>query len=113
MMSMLQATADLAPKDTLSDLLFVETLVFAVFGLSFSFPQSELARTKNVALGRRFALWSAVIVSLLAIGAVISWCELALENWPGDFSEWFPLVMLAVGIIAQPAFAWWVVRALF
>ena len=108
----LLGTAALAPKDTFSDLLLVETLMFAVFGLSFTFPESELARHRNVALGRRFAACSAGIVSVLAVGAIVSWCAIALDSWPDDFGEWFPLVMLAIGIVAQPAFAWWVVRSL-
>lgn len=89
----------------LTVLLTTESLLFAVFAVAFSGP-SPLARSMKVDVSRRGAVVAAATLTFLASGAAVTWCDLFLHDWPPRVADWFPIVAIATGILAQPTFAW-------
>jgi hypothetical protein len=104
---MMAATATrFDPTDALTSLLTVESLLFAVFSITLTFGSSGL--TKNVTGGtmRRLARATAAVLTVLSIGAGTSWVTLFVGSSTHGFAQWSPAVALAIGVIAQPVFAW-------
>lgn len=91
--------------NALSTLLTTESLLFAVFAFAFSGP-SAIARTMKVGFSRGIARVAAATLTFLAAGAAVAWIDLFLGAWPASFVDWFPIVAIAAGIVAQPFFAW-------
>jgi hypothetical protein len=91
--------------NALTTLLTTESLLFAVFALTLSGP-SSLGSTMSVAFWKRSAKVGASTLTFLATGAAVAWGHLFLCDWPSAFVDWFPVLAIAAGIIAQPLFAW-------
>jgi hypothetical protein len=92
--------------NALTALMTAESLLFAVFAVTLSIGAGPTAKQADMRFVRRLAVAAAAVLTLLGIGGLISWCDLFVAEWPGRLAEWAPLVALAVGIVAQPVFAW-------
>lgn len=92
--------------NALTTLVTTESLLFAVFALTFSFGGSPAARVMLVSSARRIGVCAAAVLTILAGGAAVAWGDLFLSNWPSRFGQWFPVVAIAAGVLAQPLFAW-------
>jgi len=92
--------------NALTTLLTTESLLFAVFALTLSFGSSSVARTVTTSAARQIAATAAGVLTFLGAGAAVAWVDLFVCPWPGRFAQWFPAVAIAVGILAQPVFAW-------
>src|SRR4051812_27130288 len=98
-------TTAFGSKDALAVLLTTESLLFAVFGVTFSFGASGRIAMADVA--RLMAVFAAMILPVLAAGAEVAWADLFLgDSWPDRFAGWFPALAIALGAAAQPLFAW-------
>src|SRR4051794_13786658 len=98
-----ESAATWGPDKSLTTLLSTESLLFAVFALTFSFGKSSLIRGITAELGRKLAGGIAVVLTLLGTGAVTAWIELFVcGTWPPNFGEWFPVVAIVVAATAQP-----------
>ncbi|MGD1058035.1 MAG: hypothetical protein ABR992_11555 [Solirubrobacteraceae bacterium] len=106
------AVTQLTSGEQLVSLLTAETLVFAVFGLSLTFGESRMAKVNRVSTERAIAISAAAITSFLAAGAAVAWWHIYVDHWPSAFGIWFPVAILALGIVALPLFAWGVLYAL-
>jgi hypothetical protein len=112
LMGAILSVTQLTSGEQMVSLLTVETLAFAVFGLSLTFGESRMAKSTGVRAERRIAVAAAAIMSFLAAGAGVAWWYLYVGHWPSAFGSWFPVAMLGLGIVAQPLFAWGVLYAL-
>ena len=104
---------EFSSANALTSLLTTESLLFAVFGLTVSLGGSPAARIDLASPSRALAVVAACVLTLLALGAAVSWVDLFIGHWPGSFARWFPICTIALGIITQPMFAWMFVRSLF
>lgn len=92
--------------NALTTLLTTESLLFAVFALTLSFGSSPVARAVPTSAARQIATSAAAVLTFLGTGATVAWIDLFICPWPARFVQWFPAVAIAVGILAQPIFAW-------
>lgn len=97
----------------LTTLLTTESLLFAVFALTLALPGSAAATVMLGPRARRIALGAAFILTALASGAIVAWVDVFCDPWPDRFARWYPAVTIALGAVAQPIFAWIVVRNLY
>jgi hypothetical protein len=95
--------------NALTTLLTTESLLFAVFALALGLSGTQLARTTLASAARNMAVSAAAVLTALASGAIVAWGDLFLRDWPARFGLWFPAATIAIGILAQPVFAWVVV----
>jgi hypothetical protein len=92
--------------NALTALLTTESLLFAAFGVAIGLGSSAAALTLQAPAARKLAVVSAVVLTFVGAGAMVAWTELFIVSaWPARFGEWFPVVAIAVGIVAQPTFA--------
>jgi hypothetical protein len=92
--------------NAVSTLLTTESLLFAVFAVTLSFGASAAARAPRPRDARRLACAAAGVLTLFGSGAAVAWADLFLDDWPRRFADWFPVATLAIGIVAEPMFAW-------
>jgi CBS domain containing-hemolysin-like protein len=107
MVYMLARTASsFTASDSLKTLLSIEGLVFATFSITLGF-------TAATAFGQVFKITPRVLVSivaglmtLVAVGAVTAWMEVFCGHFPHSAGEAIPVLIILLGAIVQPAFAW-------
>ncbi len=97
---------DFGYGDALVALLTVETLAFAALAVavSFSIPTN---RVPNLLVSlSTIGLLAAGFVTLVAFGGCVAWMGLFHKHWPHGFYNGVVSGVLAISILAQPAFAW-------
>lgn len=98
--------------NALTTLLTSESLLFAVFALTLSLGASTSAQVSLASAGRLIGIYAATLLTLLATGAAVAWGDVFLTDWPERFGQWFPAIVMAIGLAAQPVFAWLLVASL-
>jgi hypothetical protein len=103
------ATQAAAPSftsaDALRTLLTTESLVFAVFTSAVGLAAATPFGQRFLVSPRRLAFAAASFLTILAIGALVSWFDVFWGDWPGGATN-FSVLCILVGIVAQPVFAW-------
>lgn len=106
-------TTIFAPDQSLTVLLTMESLLFAVFAFTLTFGTSSLMRVARADVARKVAFSAACVLSVIGAGAAAAWVDLFIfGTWPHGFVAWFPVMAIAVGLVAQPIFAWVFVASL-
>jgi hypothetical protein len=98
--------------NALTALLTTESLLFAVFALTLGLGANPSARVSLLSSARLLGACAAALLTVLAMGAAVAWGDLFLTDWPDRFGRWFPVVVIGVGVLAQPVFAWLLVANL-
>jgi hypothetical protein len=110
----MQPVVTFGSDKALTTLLTTESLLFAVFALTLSFGGNSLSSVVVVDVARKMALAVAAVLTILGIGAATAWVAtfLGTDPSPHGFNEWCPAAAIAVGVVAQPIFAWFFVASL-
>lgn len=90
----------------LTTLLTTESLLFAVFSVALAFGSSGLTSVVSAGFARSMVKAVAVVLTVLGIGACTAWIEVFVGACTHGFTEWAPAFGIAVGVAAQPVFAW-------
>ena len=106
------AEMGLSTADALMTLLTVESLLFTALSVGVALAgATEFGR--NLPTSATFYAGSiAFVITLLAVGAGAAWLGAYADSWPSDGREVVAALAIAVGIVAEVVFAWWIVRAI-
>lgn len=101
------------PTQSLTTLLSTESLLFAVFSVSLGFGSNAAAYKVTAKTARRVATGAAIVLTLLALGAMTAWVAVFVTPCTTHgFLGWAPALMIALGAVAQPVFGWVLARQL-
>lgn len=100
------AAAGFTSVQAMTTLLTVESLVFAVASVAIALMFNVDLPVNPEKGARVLMIGSAVVVSVLALGALVAWADQFLDDFPSGIGRLVPVFCLALGILAQPVLAW-------
>jgi hypothetical protein len=109
-----QAASSFTPQDSLRTLLSVEGLVFAAFSITLGFSSPTALGVVSTLSPRLLLAIVAGLLTLMSAGAVVAWIEVFIVgDWPDSLGAVIPVLMILIGALVQPCFAWlvwWTLR---
>lgn len=97
------AASSLEPKDALTILLTVETLLFAAFGIAVSLAGESVFGQSRFFTSGVFALIVFSLVVCVSFGSVVAWYHVFVQGAPQLRGAWgIEAITLLIGIVAQP-----------
>lgn len=91
--------------NALTTLLTVESLMFSALTVAVALSSNRGAPTRLLPEARRLAIAAAIVLTVIAFGATVAWCDTFLRG-DASFTRLAPAICIVVGILTQPGFAW-------
>lgn len=102
----------LASGDSLTLILTVESLLFAVFAAAIGLSSVTSTPRRLLPEAKSLSVWAALVLTFLSASALVAWWYVFVDDGSWSVSALAGAAGLAVGIVALPAFAWSIARAL-
>jgi hypothetical protein len=98
--------------EAMTTLLTVESLMFAAFSVAIALSSARGAPRRLLPQARSLGGQVAGVLTVLGVGAGVAWLDIFARHGSLTLARGVPAVCIALGIIAQPVFAWRLVATL-
>ena len=90
----------------LTTLLTVESLMFAALSVAIALSSSRGGPRRLLPQARSMAAQVAGVLTVVGFGASVAWLDIFARDGLFELTRLVPGMCIAVGIVAQPIFAW-------